>query len=133
MSRCDIDMLREYRRTFNFFCNQSLVTDVINSMNNSAYLWTEAMPNESLQSFAEINPLVGLPPRTLRLYNALEVLKKRYRSSDKPEWFRMPRRDPLLQKIGFSKADIESGLQELVQANLLQIHEEQKTKWYCLK
>ena len=102
-------------------------------MNNSAYLWTEAMPNESLQSFAEINPLVGLPPRTLRLYNALEVFKKRYRSSDNPEWFRIPRRDPLLQKIGFSKADIENGLQELVQANLLQIHDGQDTKWYCLK
>ncbi len=105
----------------------------MHSMNNSAYLWTEAMPNESLQSFAEINPLVGLPPRTLRLYNALEVFKKRYRSSDNPEWFRMPRRDPLLQKIGFSKADIENGLQELVQANLLQIYEGQDTKWYCLK
>lgn len=103
------------------------------SMNNSVYLWTEAMPNESLQSFAEINPLVGLPPRTLRLYNALEVFKKRYRSSENPEWFRMPRRDPLLQKIGFSKTDIENGLQELVQANLLQIHEGQDTKWYCLK
>ena len=45
----------------------------------------------------------------------------------------MPRRDPLLQKIGFSKADIENGLQELVQANLLQIYEGQDTKWYCLK
>ena len=118
---------------FIIFCNQPPDPYVMHSMNNSAYLWTEAMPNESLQSFAEINPLVGLPPRTLRLYNALEVFKKRYRSSDNPEWFRMPRRDPLLQKIGFSKADIENGLQELVQANLLQIHEGQDTKWYCLK
>ena len=57
----------------------------MHSMNNSAYLWTEAMPNESLQSFAEINPLVGLPPRTLRLYNALEVFKK------KISFFRQPR------------------------------------------
>ena len=91
------------------------------------------MPNESLQSFAEINPLVGLPPKTLRLYNALEVFKKRYLSSDNPEWFRVPQRDPLLQKIGFSKADIESGFQELVQADLLQIHEGQDTRWYRLK
>ena len=91
------------------------------------------MPNESIQSFVEINPLVGLPPKTLRLYNALEVFKKRYGSSDNPEWFRMPQRDPLLQKIGFSKTDIESGLRELVHANLLQIEETEDTRWYCLK
>lgn len=104
------------------------------NMNNSAnYLWTEAMSNESLQSFAEINPLVGLPPKALRLYNALEIFKKRYHSLDNPEWFRMPRRDPLLQKIGFSAADIESGIQELVRVDLLEIHEGQETRWYCLK
>ena len=86
------------------------------------------MPNQSLQSFAEINPLVGLPPKTLRLYNALEIFKKKYCSSDNPDWFRMPRRDPLLQKIGFSETDIENGIQELVQADLLEIQEGQECK-----
>jgi DNA-binding transcriptional MerR regulator len=91
------------------------------------------MPNESIQSFAKINPLVGLPVKTLRLYNALEVLKKKYRSSDKPEWFFIPERDPLLQKIGFSKTEIETGLKELKRVNLLLTREEQNTCWYCLK
>ena len=120
-------------RTFIIFCNRFVNGYVIQSMNNFAYLRTEAMPNQSLQSFAEINPLVGLPPKTLRLYNALEIFKKRYCSSDNPDWFRMPRRDPLLQKIGFSETDIENGIQELVQADLLEIQEGQDATWYCLK
>ena len=102
-------------------------------MEHTGYTWTEVMPNESIQSFAKINPLVGLPVKTLRLYNALEVLKKRYRSSDKAEWFCIPERDPLLQKIGFSKTEIETGLKELKRVNLLQTREEQNTCWYCLK
>ena len=102
-------------------------------MENTGYLWTEAMPNESIQSFAKINPLVGLPVKTLRLYNALEVLKKKYRTADKPDWFCIPERDPLLQKIGFSKMEIERGIRELKQADLLQTREEQNTCWYCLK
>ena len=91
------------------------------------------MPNESIQSFVKVNPLVGLPVKTLRLYNALEVLKKKYSSSEEPEWFSMRERDPLLQKIGFSKMEIETGLRELKQANLLQIRKEDDTCWYCLK
>jgi DNA-binding transcriptional MerR regulator len=91
------------------------------------------MPNESIQSFVKVNPLVGLPVKTLRLYNALEVLKKKYRSPENPEWFSIPERDPLLQRIGFSKMEIETGLKELMQENLLQIREEQDTCWYCLK
>lgn len=102
-------------------------------MNNTAYLWTEVMPNESIQSFVKINPLVGLPVKTLRLYNALEIFKKKYCSSTEPEWFRIPERDPLLQKIGFSKMEIETGLKELKRANLLRIREEDDTYWYCLK
>lgn len=102
-------------------------------MDNTSYLWTEAMPNESIQSFVKVNPLVGLPVKTLRLYNALEVLKKKYRSPENPEWFSIPERDPLLQRIGFSKMEIETGLKELMQENLLQIREEQDTCWYCLK
>ena len=91
------------------------------------------MPNESIQSFAKINPLVGLPVKTLRLYNAFEVLKKKYRSSDQPDWFCIPERDPLLQRIGFSKTEIETGIKELKRANLLQTREEQDTCWYLLK
>ena len=102
-------------------------------MENTGYLWNKAMPNESIQSFAKINPLVELPVKTLRLYNALELLKKKYRSSDKPEWFSIPERDPLLQKIGFSKTEIERGIRELKKADLLQTREEQDTCWYCLK
>ena len=102
-------------------------------MENTVNIWTEAMPNESIQSFVKINPLVGLPVKTLRLYNALEVLKKKYRSSDKADWFRIPARDPLLQKIGFSRTEIETGVKELKRANLLKIREEQDTCWYCLK
>ena len=102
-------------------------------MNNIGYFWTEAMPNQSIQSFVKVNPLVGLPVKTLRLYNALEVFKKKYRSSEKPEWFSIPERDPLLLKIGFSKTEIETGIKELKRANLLQIREENDTYWYCLK
>lgn len=102
-------------------------------MNNIGYLWTEAMPNQSIQSFVKVNPLVGLPVKTLRLYNALEVFKKKYCSSKEPEWFSIPKRDPLLRKIGFSKTDIETGVRELKQAGLLQVREEKNTCWYCLK
>ena len=91
------------------------------------------MPNQSIQSFVTINPLVGLPARTLRLYSALEVFKEAYPSCDKPEWFRAPKRDALMKKIGFSKTEIETGIRELIQANLLQIQEWQNTRWYCLK
>lgn len=102
-------------------------------MNTISYSWTEAMPNESIQSFVKVNPLVGLPVKTLRLYNALEVLKKKYRSSDKPEWFCIPERDPLLRRVGFSEPEIETGLKDLKRANLLQTREERDTRWYCLK
>ena len=48
-------------------------------------------------------------------------------------WFRAPRRDARLQEIGFSKSDIDTALGELIQANLLQIREQQNTRWYRLK
>ena len=102
-------------------------------MSNSVYFWTEAMPNEPLQSFAKINPLVGLPPKTLRLYSALGVLKKEYGSGEKPGWFRVPESDQRLKNIGFSKRSLRSALRELVQAELLQVHEERGTQWYSLK
>ncbi len=79
------------------------------------------------------NPLVGLPTRALRLYSALEVFRGAYTSLSEPTWFRAPRRDALLKKIGFSKADIDTAISELTQANLLQIREQQNTRWYRLK
>lgn len=79
------------------------------------------------------NPLVGLPARALRLYSALEVFRGAYASLNEPMWFRAPRRDARLKEIGFSKADIDTALSELIQANLLQIREQQRTRWYCLK
>lgn len=91
------------------------------------------MPNQSIQSFITINPLVGLPPKTLRLYSALGVFKAAYPACNTPEWFRVPKRDALMKKIGFSKTEIDIGLRELIEANLLQIQERQNTRWYCLK
>ncbi len=91
------------------------------------------MLNESLQSFIEVNPLVGLPGKTLRLYNALEVFKKKYRSSKEPGWFSIPERDPFLKKIGFSNIEIQTGIEELKRVDLLQIREKENTCWYCLK
>lgn len=91
------------------------------------------MPNQSIQFYATINPLIGLPAKTLRLYSALAVFKEAYPSCDKPEWFRVPKRDALMSKIGFSKTDIDTGIRELIQAGLLQIQERQNTRWYCLK
>lgn len=102
-------------------------------MSNYVYLWTEAMPNESLQSFAKINPLVGLPPKTLRLYNALPVFKKAYGSGEKPGWFRVPESDARVKNLRFSKRSLRRALQELVEVDLLQIHEQQGTCWYNLK
>lgn len=115
------------------FCNRSIDSYVIQSMNNSAYLWTEAMRNGSLQSFAKINPLVGLPPKTLRLYSVLGVFKKEYSSNEKPDWFRVPEADQRLKNIGLSKRGIEKAFQELVRVELLQIHEERDARWYSLK
>ena len=102
-------------------------------MNNTISLGTEAMRNGSLQSFAKINPLVGLPPKTLRLYSALGVFKKEYCSGGKPGWFRVPESDQRLKNIGFSKHSLRSALQQLVQVDLLQVREEQGTRWYSLK
>ena len=79
------------------------------------------------------NPLVGLPARALSLYSALEVFRSTYASLSEPMWFRAPRRDARLQEIGFSKSDIDTALGELIQANLLQIREQQNTRWYRLK
>lgn len=116
-----------------FFCNQFINRYVIQNMNNSVSLWTEAMRNGSLQSFAKINPLVGLPPKTLRLYSALAVFKKEYCSGEDPGWFHVPESDQRLKNIGFSQRGLRNALQELVQVDLLQIRTEQGTRLYYLK
>jgi len=116
-----------------FFCNRFVNEGVIENMSNSVSLWTEAMRNGSLQSFAKINPLVGLPPKTLRLYSALAVFKKEYCSGGKPGWFHVPESDQRLKNIGFSKRGLRNALQELVQVDLLQIRTEQGTRLYYLK
>ena len=116
-----------------FFCNRFVNKDVIQHMSNTISLWTEAMRNGSLQSFAKINPLVGLPPKTLRLYSVLGVFKKEYCSGEEPEWFRVPETDQRLKNIGFSKRSLKSALQELVQVDLLRIRTEQGMRWYSLK
>ena len=102
-------------------------------MSNSISLWTEVMRNGSLQSFAKINPLVGLPPKTLRLYSVLGVIKKEYCSGEKPGWFRIPESDQRLKNIRFSKRGLRNALQELVEVDLLQIRTEQGKRLYYLK
>ena len=79
------------------------------------------------------NPLLGLPSRTLRLYTALDIFRGKSDSIEKPEWFRTPNRDEILAKVGFSKADIDSGITELIDANLLQVQDKNRDQWYCLK
>ncbi len=79
------------------------------------------------------NPLAELPVQTQRLYSALEVFRCTYSSREKPTWFRAPKRDVLLKKIGFSANDIDIGIKELIQSNLLQIQKQQNIDWYRLK
>ena len=91
------------------------------------------MRNGSLQSFAKINPLVGLPPKTLRLYSVLGVMKKECCSGEQPGWFRVPESDQRLKNIGFSKRGLRNALQELVEVDLLQIRTARGKRLYHLK
>ncbi len=91
------------------------------------------MPNQTLQSFAKINPLIGLPPKTLRLYNALAIVKKESADTTEAGWFPVSDSDRRLTNIGFSQQSLKRSLQELVQVDLLQIREEQGIRWYNLK
>ncbi len=83
------------------------------------------------------NPLAGLSPAALRLYSALEVFKnaetKDSVEMDDQEWFRAPRRDKYLKTTGFSKAEIDKGLDELLKAGVLEIRNKRRTLWYHLK
>ena len=88
---------------------------------------------QTLDYYSKINPLVGLSAKTMRLYLALEVIRGKLESLDEPYWFRTPNRDQLLAKVGFSKADIDTGLSELINAELLQIQMRNSDQWYCLK
>ncbi len=91
------------------------------------------MQTHSLEYYSNINPLVGLSAKTMRLYLALEVFRGKLESLDEPHWFRTPDRDKLLAKVGFSKADIDTGISELINAKLLQIQMRKSDQWYCLK
>jgi hypothetical protein len=91
------------------------------------------MQKESIEYYTNVNPLVGLSAKTLRLYNALDILRGKSDAIEKPEWFRMPNRDHILGKIGFSKAEIDAGISELIAAKLLQIQQKNNDQWYCLK
>ncbi len=91
------------------------------------------MQKQSLGFYTGLNPLVGLSAKTLRLYSALEVFRGKSDSIDKPEWFRTPNRDALLEKAGFSKTEIDNGITELLDAELLQIQNRNSDQWYCLK
>ena len=83
------------------------------------------------------NPLAGLTPAALRLYSALEVFKNAETSDsvedDNQEWFRAPRRDKYLTTTGFSKAEIDKGLDELLKAGVLEIRNKRRTLWYHFK
>ncbi len=91
------------------------------------------MQTQSVEFYSNINPLVGLSAKTLRLYSALEVFRSESDSLEKPEWFRTPNRDELLEKVGFSKIEIDKGITELIDAELLQIQDRNSDQWYCLK
>ena len=91
------------------------------------------MQKQSTEFYTKVNPLVGLSAKTLRLYCALEVFRAKSDSLEKPEWFRTPNRDELLSKVGFSKAEIDNGISELIAANLLLIQNKNSDQWYCLK
>ena len=91
------------------------------------------MQTQTLESYTRVNPLVGLSAQTMRLYIALEVFRGKLDSIDEPQWFRTPNRDDLLAKVGFSKSEIETGITELLNAELLQIQMRNSDQWYCLK
>ena len=85
-----------------------------------------------------VNPLVGLSPEALRVYSALEVFKSAENSdgvetNDNQEWFRAPYRDKRLKTNGFSKAEIDKGLEELLKAGVLEIRNKRRTLWYHFK
>jgi hypothetical protein len=91
------------------------------------------MQTQSVEFYSNINPLVGLSAKTLRLYCALEVFRGKSDSLEEPEWFRTPNRDEMLEKVGFSKTEIDKGITELIDAELLQIQDRNSDQWYCLK
>ena len=91
------------------------------------------MQKQSIESYSDVNPLVGLSAKTLRLYSALEVFRGKTDSLEEPEWFRTPNRDAILSKVGLSKTDIHIGITELIDADLLQIEDRNRDLWYCLK
>ncbi|MDE0300152.1 MAG: hypothetical protein OXN17_16070 [Candidatus Poribacteria bacterium] len=84
------------------------------------------------------NPLAGLSPEALRLYSALEVFKNAeighsVGDDHSRDWFRAPNRDKRLKTTGFSKAEIDRGLDELLKAGVLEIRNKRRTLWYHLK
>lgn len=91
------------------------------------------MQNTSIDFYTNINPLVGLSAKTLRLYVAFEVFRSQTDANEKPEWFRTPNRDEVLGKVGFTKTDIDTGISELIAAKLLEIQYKNSDQWYCLK
>ncbi len=91
------------------------------------------MQKQSFDFYSNINPLVGLSSKTLRLYSALEVFRGKTESQDKPEWFRTPNRDELLGKVGLTETDVNTGISELLDANLLKIQDRNRDQWYCLQ
>ena len=91
------------------------------------------MQNKSIEFYSNINPLVGLSAKALRLYVAFEVFRSQTDSHEKPEWFLTPNRDEVLGKVGLSKTDIDTGISELIAARLLEIQYKNSDQWYCLK
>jgi len=83
--------------------------------------------------YCTVNPLVGLSTTALRLYGALEVFRNAEDDDNTRDWFRAPQRDRRLRATGFSKADIDKGLDALVKAGVLEIRNKRRTLWYLLK
>lgn len=91
------------------------------------------MQTQTREYYSNVNPLVGLSAKTLRLYMAFEIFRGKMDTMDDPQWFRTPNRDEVLGKVGFSKTDIDTGITELLNAELLQIQMRNSDQWYCLK
>ena len=91
-----------------------------------------------IRLYYAVNPLVGLSATALRLYSALEVFRNADDNDSNDddnnhEWFRAPQRDKRLQATGFSKTEMNKGLDELVKAGVLETQNKRRTLWYLLK
>lgn len=79
------------------------------------------------------NPLVELSSAALCLYSALGVFRDKDVPPKAEAWFRAPRLHYRVRRFaGLSKDEIDQGLKELMNAELVQVRSEGKRRWYRL-